>query len=64
MFLVDDDPGAIDAHHRGLGINAQTLLRDDFTVDLDATGRDQFLGAAPRCDAGLRQHLLQTQFRP
>ena len=46
-LLVKDDPGAVDADHRGGGIDLETHLADDLAIHLDPAPGDEVLGGAP-----------------
>jgi hypothetical protein len=59
LGLIEQDIEVVERHHRfavdqhlvAVGVDLGPEHRHDGTVDLDATGDDQFFGLAARCDA-------------
>ena len=53
------DTGPIDPDLIALRVNTSPLLNDEFTIDLNPSGRDHVFSSTAGCQTGLGQHLLQ-----
>ena len=60
VLFVDVDTHAIDANDIHVRVDAHALALDDFPVDFNAAGFNEYLCVATRCDARLSKDFLQA----